>query len=44
MHPYHQAILLPDIYPKEILQHVHKEACEKNCYSIVCKSKILEIT
>lgn len=35
MHP-HEGILLPEIYPKEILKRVHMEACKENCYSIVC--------
>lgn len=36
MHPDDQVILHPGICPKEVLKHVHKEECERSCYSIFC--------
>lgn len=38
MHSYDKAILLPE----ETLKYVHKEACEKKCYSIIRKSQVLK--
>lgn len=40
-----QFYFLIDIYSKKKqLSNMHKEACKKYYYSIVCKNKLLEIT